>query len=89
VKLLRGYGTDVLTLDAKVYGEFRELHAPEEGNRIAESREGCGKTQLSHTMSVICQVSYPMLAAESRTDLRSYRRFALFLAYRALSEPHC
>ncbi len=89
MKLLGGHGTDVLTLEARYMGNFVSYNAPEEGYRITEPREGCGKTQLSHTMSVICQVSHPMLAAEFGTDMRSYRRSALFLAYGALSKLHC
>ena len=44
---------------SKVYGEFRKIACRKWRQKLADDRRGCGKTQLSHTMSVVCQVSEP------------------------------
>ena len=40
----------------QVYGEFSELHMWCMSKHWSDRAKGCGKTQLSHTMSVVAQV---------------------------------
>lgn len=56
----------------QVYGEFREfdLFLPEAG-KGAKVRGGCGKTQLSHTMSVIAQVGLNLLILSDDQSLHA------------------